>query len=158
MNYVVLFHILNIVLTIFIAYLTVGDTLEENSSSIYFFTTLYALSMIYAGYLQFTKSKMFRAFLWIGLLNLSLYLLSGIFNQFGRDQNPLSTIGAPEDDFSILFWGFNVWYLQGFKDDDSLYAFVVNFVPVLLSFIFPLLGYYFAKNKQFRDKPSSGTS
>lgn len=149
MNYVTIIYLLNIVLYAMYFFTKTGG--ETNFSGVDFFISgILSLFLIFAGYLNAKKGMIYRTVLWMFFVNILLFLMSGLFDQFGSNLNILSTSNSDSFFFTLALLVYNGYLFPlTLALEGSGLALII---PVVLSFILPSLGYWIGKklhpNKQ----------
>lgn len=142
MNYVTVIYLINVLL--YAIYFFGKSGSEVSLSGVdYTISAIMSLLLILAGYLNAKKKMTYRSVLWMFFVNVLLFAMSGLFDQFGNDFNLFSTAGGNSFMFTLALIAYNVFafplivVLEG-----SGFSLVV---PLLLSFILPSLGYLIEK-------------
>lgn len=149
MNYVTIIYLLNMVLYAIYFFGRSGSELAMSSLD-YTVSGILCLLLIFAGYLNAKKGMIYRTVLWVFFVNVLLFLMSGLFNQFGNDFNILSTNNSDSFLFTLALIVYNgyLFPLTIILEGSGLSL----IFPVVLSFILPSLGYWIGKklhpNKQ----------
>lgn len=138
MNYVTVVYLINLFLyTLYFFGKGSGDA--DTSALAYTVSGILSVFLMGAGYLNAKNKKTYRSVLWMFFVNLSLFAMSGLFNQFGEDFNILKT--SSDDSFIftlvlVLYNGYLYPVIAGL--DGSGFPLIL---AVALSFILPSLGY-----------------
>ncbi|WP_284463634.1 hypothetical protein [Chryseobacterium sp.] len=149
MNYVTVIYLINLLL--YAIYFFGKSGSEVSMSGVdYTISAIMSLLLILAGYLNAKKKMTYRSVLWMFFVNVLLFAMSGLFDQFGNDFNLFSTAGGNSFMFTLALIAYNAFafplivVLEG-----SGFSLVV---PLLLSFILPSLGYLIARKMYSQNK------
>lgn len=142
MNYVTLTYLLN--LFIYSVYFFSKEGSEVDFSKVeYMLSGTLALFLIGAGYLNAKRRMTYRSVLWVFFVNILLFSLSGVFDQFGNNFNLLSTSGGNSFIFTLVLIVYNGYLFPLIvKLERTGFSLVL---PLILSFILPSLGYWIGK-------------
>ncbi|MGU3377075.1 hypothetical protein [Chryseobacterium sp. M5A1_1a] len=143
MNFVTIIYLINLLLyTIY--FFGKGSSEEVITIVDYSISATMSLLLIIAGYLNAKQKMKYRSVLWMFFVNLLLFTMSGLFDQFGSDFNILSpSSGGNSLMFTLVLLAYNAYVfplvvvLEG-----SGFSLIL---PLLLSFILPSLGYLIGK-------------
>ena len=120
---------------------TGGET--NFSGGDFFISGILSLFLIFAGYLNAKKGMIYRTVLWMFFVNILLFLMSGLFDQFGSNLNILSTSNSDSFFFTLALLVYNGYLFPlTLALEGSGLALII---PVVLSFILPSLGYWIGK-------------
>lgn len=98
--------------------------------------------LVFAGYLNAKQKMTYRSVLWVFFVNVLLFIMSGLLDQFGNNFNLFST-GDDSFIFTLALIIYNGYLFPLIVTlEKSGFALVL---PVLLSFILPSLGYWIRK-------------
>ncbi len=154
MNYVTITYLLN--LFIYSVYFFSKEGSEVNFSKVeYMLSGILALFLIGAGYLNARKRMRYRSVLWVFFVNLLLFAMSGLFDQFGNNFNLFATGSGESFLFTLVLVAYNGYLFPLISGlEKSGFSLVL---PVLLSFVLPSLGYLIGiklsqKNKKLSNK------
>ncbi|MDN3692727.1 hypothetical protein QWZ06_10760 [Chryseobacterium tructae] len=138
MNYVTLTYLLN--LFIYSVYFFSKEGSEVDFSKVeYMLSGTLALFLIGAGYLNAKKRMTYRSVLWVFFVNILLFSLSGVFDQFGNNFNLFATGSGDSFLFTLVLIVYNGYLFPLIAElEKSGFSLVL---PVLLSFVLPSLGY-----------------
>ncbi|WP_106915495.1 hypothetical protein [Chryseobacterium aurantiacum] len=138
MNFVTVIYIINVLLYTIYFFGKSGSEVDMSGVD-YTISGIMSLLLILAGYVNAKKKMTYRSVLWVFFVNVLLFIMSGLFDQFGNDFNLFSTAGGNSFMFTLALIAYNAFafplivVLEG-----SGFSLVV---PLLLSFILPSLGY-----------------
>lgn len=138
MNYVTLVYLLNLFIYGVYFFCKSGSEVHFSIGE-YILSGILALFLIGAGYLNAKKRMTYRSVLWMFFVNLLLFGMSGLFDQFGNGFNIFSTSNGNSFMFTLALIIYNDYLFPLIVElDRSGFSLVL---PVLLSFILPSLGY-----------------
>lgn len=138
MNFVTVIYLINLLLYA-VYFFGKGSNIEVITIVDYSISATMSLLLLIAGYLNAKQKMKYRSVLWMFFVNLLLFAMSGLFDQFGSDFNILSPSGGDSFMFTLAFIAYNAYVfplvvvLEG-----SGFSLVL---PLLLSFVLPSLGY-----------------
>ncbi|MEG0925084.1 hypothetical protein [Chryseobacterium sp.] len=138
MNFVTVIYIINVLLYTIYFFGKSGSEVDMSGVD-YTISGIMSLLLILAGYVNAKKKMTYRSVLWVFFVNVLLFIMSGLFDQFGNDFNLFSTAGSNSFMFTLALIAYNAFafplivVLEG-----SGFSLVV---PLLLSFILTSLGY-----------------
>ncbi|MDM1557281.1 MULTISPECIES: hypothetical protein [Chryseobacterium] len=139
MNYVTGIYLLNLLVYGVYFFSKSGSEIDISPVN-YTISAIMSLLLVLGGYFNANKNKTYRSVLWIFFFNILLFAMSGLFDQFGNDFNLFSATGNDSFIFTLALIVYNGYLFPLImKLDKSGFALVV---PVLLSFVFPSLGYW----------------
>ncbi|QIY89636.1 hypothetical protein [Chryseobacterium gallinarum] len=138
MNYVTIVYLINLFLYSFYFFGRIGSEGDTSGLDVGVSGVL-SLFLMGAGYLNAKKGMAYRSVLWMFFINLLLFAMAGVFDQFGKDFNILSTGGSDSFLFTLALIAYNgyLFPLTVLLDGSGL----AIIIPVMLSFILPSLGY-----------------
>lgn len=138
MNYVTLVYLLNLFIYATYFFCKKGSEVDFSIGE-YILSGMLALFLIGAGYLNAKKRMTYRSVLWMFFVNLLLFGMSGLFDQFGNNFNIFSTGSGNSFMFTLLLIVYNGYLFPLIVAlEKSGFSLVM---PVLLSFVLPSLGY-----------------
>lgn len=141
MNYVTIIYLLN--LSVYALYFFgKSGSIVNITLTAYIISSMMSLFSVFAGYLNAKQKLTYRSVLWMFFVNVLFFIMSGVFDQFGNNFNLFST-GDDSFIFTLALIIYNGYLFPLIvKLEKSGFALVL---PVLLSFIFPSLGYWIGK-------------
>lgn len=138
MNYVTLVYLLNLFIYGVCFFCKSGSEVHFSIGE-YILSGVLALFLVSAGYLNAKKRMMYRSVLWMFFVNLLLFGMSGLFDQFGNNFNLFSTGNGNIFIFTLALIAYNGYLFPLIVElERSGFSLVL---PVLLSFVLPSLGY-----------------
>lgn len=138
MNYVTLVYLLNLFIYGVYFFCKSGSEVHFSSGE-YILSGILALFLIGAGYLNAKKRMTYRSVLWMFFVNLLLFGMSGLFDQFGNNFNLFSTGNGNSFIFTLALIVYNGYLFPLIVElERSGFSLIL---PVLLSFVLPSLGY-----------------
>ncbi|MCW3161134.1 hypothetical protein [Chryseobacterium oryctis] len=138
MNNVTIAHLINLFIYSLYFFSRAGSGVDISSLD-YIISCVMSFFIIGAGYLNARKGMSYRSVLWVFFVNVFLFILSGMFDQFGSNFNILSTGNSDTFLFTLALIVYNGYFFPFIHSlEGSGFSLVV---PVLLTF-FPYLGFW----------------
>ena len=141
MNYVSIIYLAN--LSVYgIYFFGKSGSIVNITFTAYIISSVMSFFLVFAGYLNAKQKMTYRSVLWVFFVNVLLFIMSGLLDQFGNNFNLFST-GDDSFIFTLALIIYNGYLFPLIVTlEKSGFALVL---PVLLSFILPSLGYWIRK-------------